>query len=327
VSYRAELAAACDAAVEPGPLDGYREAHRALDRLLPGTGPLPPRLRAHRARGEVPPDRVAPALRALAGVLRERTRAVVPLPDGERVEWRVVADGPWTALHTYLGGFRSRITVNAGARLRAPQLARLVAHEAYPGHHVERCRKEAGLVARGGDEHRVVLTCTPQSLVAEGAAELGADLAALPADVVAALAPGTDPGLDARVEAACAALARVRQDAALLLHEERAPEAAVLGHLRRWALLDDAGARRVLRFLRHPLWRGYTTAYVEGAPLVRRWWERQPGPERFRRLLDDPLTPAALRAELADEPAERVGTPTASTTGGVRGAMNGSPFC
>ena len=47
------------------------------------------------------------------------------------------------------------------------------------------------------------------------------------------------------------------------------------------------------------MWRAYTTTYVEGAELLRRWWARDPGPERLRRLLDEPLTPALIRAELA----------------------------
>ncbi len=101
------------------------------------------------------------------------------------------------------------------------------------------------------------------------------------------------------MEAATARLARVRQDAALLLHDRGAPVEQVLGHLRRWLLVDEPRARQILRFLRQPVWRGYTTTYVEGAELVRAWWTRDPGPERLRRLLDEPLTPRTLRAELA----------------------------
>ena len=304
VPYSAEVAVTCEVAVEMGPQELYREAHRALGELLPGSGALARRLREHRARAEVPREQLGPALRELAAVLRERTRALVELPAAEHVEFRVVDDAPWSALHSYRGGFRSEVTVNAGAQLRAAQLARLVAHEAYPGHHAERCRKEALLVARGRDEHRVVLACTPQALVAEGAADLAADLVAPGADVLAGIAAGEEAELAARVDTACAVLARVRQDAALLLHGRRVSDAAVVDHLRRWALVDEGRARQVLRFLRHPVWRTYTTASVEGGALVRRWWDRRPHPQRFRRLLDEPLTPAVLRAELADEPGQ-----------------------
>ena len=73
----------------------------------------------------------------------------------------------------------------------------------------------------------------------------------------------------------------------------------MLDYLCRWLVVDEPRARQLLRFLRHPVWRGYTTTYVEGPDLLARWWARDPGPQRLRRLLDEPLTPAAVRAELA----------------------------
>ncbi len=77
------------------------------------------------------------------------------------------------------------------------------------------------------------------------------------------------------------------------------PVEEVLGYLRRWVLIDDRRARQILRFLQHPVWRAYTTTYVEGPALLRRWWAGPPEPTRLRRILDEPLTPAAIRAELA----------------------------
>jgi len=304
VPYLHEVRAAFDTRITLGSEDTYRHAHRELDALLPGAGPLADRLAHQRRADEIPRDRLAVAVRALSEVLRAQTRAAVALPAGESVAYRVVDDAPWSALHQYLGGFGSRVTVNAGARPRRMQLAQLVAHEAYPGHHTERCRKEAGIVARGGEEHRVVLVNTPQSLLAEGAAELGLHAVAGPgwgrfiADALAEVGMGFDGELAERMCAVFVELARVRQDAALLLHDRRMPDAEVLAYLRRWMLVDELRARQVLRFLRHPLWRAYTTAGVEGALLVRRWWERDPRPERFLRLLDEPLTPGAVRAEL-----------------------------
>ena len=60
----------------------------------------------------------------------------------------------------------------------------------------------------------------------------------------------------------------------------------------------------MMRFLSSPLWRAYTSTYVEGERLLRPWLEARPPAvsalQRFRRLLDEPLTPAAVRAETAD---------------------------
>lgn len=334
VRYVDEVAAAFDVRIALGPEDGYRRAHQELDALLPGPGSLSDRWVAHRRRDEIPREHLDVAVRALTEALRAPTRAAVPLSRSEDVECRIVDDAPWSAMHRHLGGFRSRVTVNAAARPRRSQLGQLLAHEAYPGHHTERCRKEAGLVADGWAEHRMVIVTSPQSLVAEGAAELGLHAVVGPgwgrfaAEVLAEVGLGFDGELAERVDGAAAGLARIRQDAALLLHGRRAAPDVVLGHLRRWLLIDDIRARQVLRFLAHPLWRSYPTTYIEGRALVRRWWERDPSPERFRRLLDEPLTPGALRAESARaaEPVSIEPVTSTATSGGGE-AMDGRLPC
>ncbi|WP_219414856.1 DUF885 domain-containing protein [Pseudonocardia nigra] len=311
VPYVDEVLAAFGMRIRYGCEDIYRQAHRDIDALLAGPGTTAERLAAHRARDVIPRDLLPAALDAVSAALRGRSALRVPLPDQESVEYRIVDDAPWGALHQYLGQFRSRITVNAGARHRGAQLVQLLAHEAYPGHHVERCRKEAGLVAAGWHEHRMVLANSPQALIAEGAAELGLHAAVGPgwgpfaADVLGEVGLAFDGEVAERLDAATAPLAGVRQDAALLLHQDRASVAEVIAYLRRWLLVDESRAVQLVRFLRHPLWRIYTTAYAEGRPLVRAWFDAAPGAARFRRLLDEPLTPAVLRAEAA--PVTRMG--------------------
>ena len=75
----------------------------------------------------------------------------------------------------------------------------------------------------------------------------------------------------------------------------------VAEHLRRWLLAPEERARQMLRFLTSPLWRAYISTYVEGYRLLGEWLEQVPQDARlarFGRLLDEPLTPALLRAEL-----------------------------
>jgi hypothetical protein len=307
VPIASEVALCFGVRIALGEEDAYRRAHREIDELLSGPGSLADRLAAHRRRDEVPPDRLLPALHALSEALRERTRARWPLPAGEAVEYRLVTGGPWAALHHHLGGHRSRVTVNATARLRCAQLPHLVAHESYPGHHTERCRKQAGLVtARGWHEHRVGLVRSPQSLVAEGAADLGLHAVVGPgwgpwaAEVLRGVGLPFDGELAERLDNAATGLQAVRQDAALLLHDRRGSAGDALAHLRRWLLIADVRARQVLESLAHPLWRGYVATHVEGPRLVRDWLQRpgaEPPLERYRRLLDEPLTPAVLHAE------------------------------
>ncbi|HEY0814961.1 MAG TPA: DUF885 domain-containing protein [Pseudonocardia sp.] len=325
-----EALATFDLRIGQGDEDDYLAAHRELGALLPGSAPLADRLGAYRAREPVPPGRLGVAVRALSDALRERTSAVVGLPAGETVGYRLVGNAPWGALHHYAGGYRSVVTINVDGGVTPARLARLVAHEVYPGHHTERCSKEAGLVARGWVEHGAVLTGSPQSALAEGAAEIGLRAVVGPGwgrwlqDVLASVGVACDGALAEQVTVATARLAPVRLDAALMAHSQAASSADVGAHLRRWALLDERRVAQVLQFLRHPLWRAYTAASVAGPALVSRWWDARPGAERLRRLLNEPLTPSDLRHELT---AERV-TPVAEVaTNGNRTATSGRPLC
>ena len=51
----------------------------------------------------------------------------------------------------------------------------------------------------------------------------------------------------------------------------------------------------MLRFLSSPLWRAYTSTYVEGYRLLRGWLDERPADRsltaRFGRLLDEPADP------------------------------------
>ncbi len=307
-----ELARSYGVRAAPGDPDAYLRAHAALDALLPGRGDLATRWRVHRRADRVPREVLPAALTAVAAALRDRTRAVVALPAGEDVAFSLVDTAPWAALQTDLGDHRSRVTVNAGAA-RWGRLVPLVAHEAYPGHHVERCR----VAVAGGPEQQPVVVVSPQAVLAEGAAETG--LAVVAGSGWREVARGLPFDVERAelLHAAAAPLARVRLDAVLLL--ATAGATAAVEHLRRWALLDEERARRVVDGLRHPLWRTYPAASVGGPELVRRWWAADPTPARFVRLLDEPLTPAAL---LAGATASGAWT---ATDGGCR-AMSGGLF-
>ena len=287
----------------------YAAAHAELDALLPGSGPLTDRYAAHRRREECPPERLAEAVHALSSALRDRVRADYGLPEVETVRYEVVTDQPWSGFNYYEGDYRSRVAINADLPHRLGQLPHLVAHEAYPGHHTEHCRKELGLVERGSRlEHTVFLVNTPECLMAEGLADLGVQAAIgdgwgpWAAEVLGDLGLHFDGHLAERVAAAAAPLNRVRQDAAVLLHDRGAPTDEVAAFIQRWSLVNGDRARQQLRFLTHPLWRAYTTTYVEGFDLLSRWLDArpagQPVADRFVRLLDEPLTPAAVAGEL-----------------------------
>jgi len=295
--------------IAPGDEGAYADAHARLDALLPGDGSLTERYAAYRATDECPPDRLSGVVHELSGALREVVRSGYGLPEDETVEYLIVTDEPWSGFNYYLGGMRSRVAINADLPHRLSQLPHLVAHESYPGHHTEHCRKERALVAAEGRlEHTVFLVNTPECLVAEGLADLG---------ITATIGPGWGPWAQElyadlrlafdgeraeRIAEAVRGLDRARQDAALLLHDRGASAEEVIAYLTRWMLVPEARARQSLRFLSHPLWRAYTSTYVEGYRLLSSWLAARPAGtpvgERYVRLLDEPLTPARLSAEL-----------------------------
>ncbi len=305
VGFVDEVQAYFDVKISRGDEDRYRAAHARIDEVLGGSGPLAERMAAHRSADEIPPQRLEECIQAFSSALRDKVRATYPLPDAETIVYEVVTDKPWSGFNYYEGDYRSTVAVNADLKQQMANLPRLVAHESYPGHHTEHCRKEAGLVAgQNQQEQTIFLVNTPQCLMAEGLADLA---------LYAAVGPGwgswateiyADLGLrfdGERAEVLADAgllLADVRQDAALMLHDEHRDVDDVVAFLQKWLLIDDTRARQSLRFLSSPLWRAYTSTYVEGYRLLRSWLDDRPAgvglTERFGRLLDEPLIPSSL---------------------------------
>jgi hypothetical protein len=296
-----------DVDIVKGDPDLYRDAHRKLDAALGGSGALDERLQAHRTSEEIPPARLEECIHAFSSALRDRVRADYPLPEAETIVYEIVTDKPWSGFNYYEGNYRSTVAVNADLKQQMSNLPRLVAHESYPGHHTEHCRKESGLVERGGQsEQTIFLVNTPQCLMAEGLADLalhaaiGPEWGAWASEIFADLGLRFDGERAQAISEASATLADVRQDAALMLHDEHRDVDEVVAFLQRWLLVNEARARQALRFLSSPLWRAYTSTYVEGYRLLRGWLDARPAEvtltERFGRLLDEPLIPSSLRA-------------------------------
>ena len=153
-------------------------------------------------------------MRTVAAALRERVVGPTGLAElPEHIDFEIARDVAWSGFNYYLGDFASRVAVNADIGHRMSQFGVLVAHECYPGHHTEHCRKEDLLVNRGGErEHTIFLVNTPQCLMAEGLGDLALTAAVGPgwgrwlAEVLrrgrAGVRPGPGGGAGGRVPAA-----------------------------------------------------------------------------------------------------------------------------
>jgi hypothetical protein len=270
----------------------FADAHARLDELLPGEGSLAERYQGWRKESAVPREQIERVVTAIIDRARAWTSRLVELPAGEHVTLEIVADKPWGGFCYYLRDLESRIELNADLPRSPDEIVHLALHETYPGHHAERCLKEQLLVReRGLLEETIVLVPTPQSLIAEGLAELGAVLVLSGEEGEAFAEVVRDAGLEfdlGRVLAIQRALAPcdwVDVNGALMLFEDGADEAETRAYLERWGLMTPERSAHVIRFLREPTSRSYILTYAAGRELCERWVGGDL--RRFRRLLTE----------------------------------------
>ena len=283
--------------IAPRPIaeEELRAAHEALDEALPGGGSLAKRYEDWLGRNMLARDEVVDVLRAVTGALRERTRELVGLPEGEEIEVEVVTNERWVAFSRYLGNRRSRFSYNA-VPLPAVDVPHLAAHEAYPGHHTEDAWKDAVLVGEQGRvEFSLMLAVGIQPVIAEGIAELGAELLAdrEAHDLVGELVPHYDAEIGFRVAGARHRLAGVSANL-VILRAGGASREELTEYAREWSLQPPDRVAKSIRSVQTRPFRGSPFCYTEGLALCRRFAGRDPA--RFRRLLTEQLTLDDLRA-------------------------------
>ena len=100
------------------------------------------------------------------------------LPADEHFTVEYVTNKSWSGYNWYQGNFRSLIQVNTDLPIYIDRAIDLACHEGYPGHHVYNALLEQHLVKeRGWIEFTVYPLFSPQSLIAEGTANFGIEVA------------------------------------------------------------------------------------------------------------------------------------------------------
>lgn len=292
---------------ETPPLASFDPVLAEIEALVPGQGPLWQRLETFNNRFNIPADRLPAVFDAAIAECKRRTLAHLTLPQGESFDLGYVTDKPWSGYNYYKGGYHSRIEINTDLPTRLNRAVDLGCHEGYPGHHVFNALLERDLVnGRGWAEFAVYPLYSPQSLIAEGSANYGIDLA-FPGDeqlefetrVLAPLAglEGSDLATYRKLNAATRALgsARYTISAQYLAGEIDAERAKAL--LQQYQLLSPERAAQSLRFT--DTYRSYIINYGLGRDMVQASVERAgPGQaERWARmiqLLSEPTLPVDL---------------------------------
>jgi hypothetical protein len=280
-----------------------------LDSLLPGKGPLAQRYDRFRSRVVIPASRVDTVFKVAIAACRARARAHLSLPQGERFDLEYVKGTPWNAYNWYKGGYHSLIQVNLDFPIAIDRAIDLACHEGYPGHHVYNALLEQSLVrGRGWVEFSMYPLFSPRSLIAEGTANFGIDMAfpdpqrtAFEQDSLFPLAR-LDPALarlNAAVRQVMTDLNYARNEVARRYLDGELDAAGARAAMQRYWLIPPEQAAKQLRFIE--TYRSYVINYNLGQDLVAGWIERTARADTtarwaaFGELLSSPRLPHDLR--------------------------------
>jgi hypothetical protein len=296
-------------AVAPSHSEEYFEAlNDEIAREIPGSGPLIERVEAFRMEFAIPREKLDAVFSAAIDVCREKTAEQISLPIGESFRVEYVNNKSWSGYNWYQGGFNSLIQVNTDLPIFIDRAIDLACHEGYPGHHVYNSLLEKSLVRdRGWVEFSVYALFSAQSLIAEGSANYGIEVA-FPANERAEMEARTlfpIAGLDG------SRAARYYHVYNLLLRTGYAGNEAARRYLdgeidaeqaAQWltdyAFMAPARARQRVKFIDQ--YRSYVINYNLGQDLVRTYVERKAQGDAqkrwdvFAELLSSPRLPSGL---------------------------------
>jgi hypothetical protein len=291
------------------PLTDFDPVLARIDALVPGDGPLATRVDALMDRFVIPAARLDAVMRAAIAECRRRTVAHIPLPAGEAFTLEFVTGRSWSGYNWYQGDYHSLIQVNTDQPVRMGRAIDLGCHEGYPGHHAYNMLLERDLArGRGWVEYTVYPLYSPQSLIAEGSANYGIELAfpgverlAFEIRVLYPLAglPSDGAATYLRVQDAIKELSGARFVIARDLLEGRISRERAIELTRHYALMSRRRAEQSIAFTEQ--YRAYVINYGLGEQMVKAAVEaygRRPA-ERWRgmrHILSSPLQPADLLA-------------------------------
>ncbi|MGZ5459576.1 MAG: hypothetical protein ACXW5U_10935 [Thermoanaerobaculia bacterium] len=288
--------------------DYFRSLNAAIDLELPGRGSLIDRLEAFRMQFVIPREKLDTVFGAAIDICREKTADQMSLPLGETFTVEYVNDKAWSGYNWYQGDFRSLIQVNVDLPIFIDRAIDLACHEGYPGHHVYNSLLEKTLVRdRGWVEFSVYALFSPQSLIAEGSANYGIEVAFPAAERVEMererLFPiaGLDPARAEhyyRVHALAQRSSYAGNEAARRYLDRQISAGEAADWLTSYALMAPARAAQRVKFIEK--YRSYVINYNLGMDLVRHYVERRADGdaekrwEVFAELLSSPRLPSGL---------------------------------
>lgn len=299
-----------DAVAPTYPKEYFEKAMKELDKELPGSGSVSQRLEAFKNTFIIPKEKLDDVFQAAIREGRERTRKYIPLPDKENFVVEYVTDKAWSGYNWYKGSAFSLIQINTDLPIYIDRAVDLACHEGYPGHHVFNSLLEQHLVRdRNWFEFSAYALFSPQSLIAEGTANFGIEMA-LPNEEriefekktlfpIAGM-PADQTEKYYRVHALVLKLAYAGNEAARGYLDGKTSKEDAVNWLVDYGLYARERAEQRIKFIEK--YRSYVINYNLGQDMVKNFIEKNGGaadnPDQrwsiFTKLISTPQTPSGL---------------------------------
>ncbi|WP_345949611.1 hypothetical protein ABDD95_22455 [Mucilaginibacter sp. PAMB04274] len=290
--------------------DYFKATVDELDSILPGSGNVNNRFQKLANKFVIPTEKLEPVINAAIAEARKRTKAHYQLPANESFTLEFVKDKPWSGYNWYKGNYKSVVQINTDTKIFIDRAIDVGSHESYPGHHVYNMLLEKNLYHdRGWVELSLYPLFSPQSLIAEGSANYGIEVAFPGNDkvnfaksILLSLAGLDTAGIDVYFKAVAikARLNYVRNEVARGLIDDTMSRGKALSWLKKYGLMNDETAEKSLDFIKK--YRSYVINYNYGQDLIRNYMAQNGATgkdpnkrwEVFGRLLSNETTPASL---------------------------------
>ncbi|MDP4115717.1 MAG: hypothetical protein Q8903_06260 [Bacteroidota bacterium] len=311
--FNKEASALYDVELKANSSSYYADILKQISELLPGPGSLASRYEKFRNNFIIPEQKLDAVFKAAISECRKRTLEHIKLPDNEKFVIEYVKDKPWAGYNWYKGNNFSLIQVNTSLPFYVDRVIDIAAHEGYPGHHVYNSLLEQNLVkGKGWVEFTIYPLFSPQSLIAEGTANYGIEVAftheermKFEKSVIFPLA-----GLDSskadlyyKVESLIGELSYAGNDyAQQYLDGTITKEKAVSLYVNNQFMTKEKAEQR-MSFI--DKYRSYIINYNVGQDLVKKFVEHNGGTDKnpqlrwklFEELLSKPVTPGSLKVK------------------------------
>ncbi len=259
----------------------YKDLVNQLDKLLPGKGNIPDRFQALANRFIIPKTKLDTVFKTAIAESRRRTKEHYQLPAEESFKLEYVTNRSWNGYNWYKGHYSSLIQINTDLNIFIDRAIDVASHESYPGHHVYNMLLEKNLYHdKGLVEISMYPLFSPQSLIAEGTANYGIDVAfpgndktIFARDVLLPLAGLDTTGISVyfKANAIKGQLNYARNEAARGLVNKTMSEEEAVRWLMEYALFNQQTAMKSIHFIKAN--RSYVINYNYGQDLARGYVE------------------------------------------------------